>query len=71
MDVVVSQCGLEDFADPELSEVKKSFLTSGVVEPVGDVPVVISLGQSFSRVAAMRTQAVNGKEYTVLFLLTG
>ncbi|XP_075994521.1 semaphorin-4B-like isoform X2 [Genypterus blacodes] len=66
----LGQCGLEEFADPDLAQVKKSFLTSSAVQPVGNVPVLVSMGQSYSRVAAMTTQAVSGKQYTVLFLLT-
>lgn len=50
---------------------KKSFLTSDSVKPVGHGPIVVSSEQSYSRVAAMRTQAANGKEYIILFLLTG
>lgn len=62
-------CGL-DKATEVLPEVKKSFLTSSSVQPVGDRPVVVSLEQRYSRVTAMRTQAADGKDYTILFLLT-
>ncbi|GLD69007.1 semaphorin-4B-like protein [Lates japonicus] len=66
----LGRCGLANATDSDLEEVKKSFLTSGVVKPVTDGPVVVSSGQQYSRVAAMRTKAANGKQYTTLFLLT-
>lgn len=65
------QCGLDSASDSELAEVKRSFLTSGSVRPIGGGPIIFSLVQRYSRVAAMTTQAANGKQYTVLFLLTG
>ncbi|KAM6995523.1 semaphorin-4A-like [Tautogolabrus adspersus] len=64
------KCGLETASDSDLEEVKNSFLTSKSVKPVGNAPVMVSSEQQYSRVAAMRTQAANGKQYTVLFLLT-
>ncbi|XP_020512671.1 semaphorin-4A [Labrus bergylta] len=64
------KCGLETASDTDLEEVKNSFLTSRSVTPVGNAPVMVSSEQQYSRVAAMRTQAANGKQYTVLFLLT-
>ncbi|KAM3873550.1 semaphorin-4A-like [Diretmus argenteus] len=66
----LGQCGLGNASDADLEEVKKSFLTNEGVKPVGGVPVVVSTDQRYSRVAAMRTQAASGKEYTILFLLT-
>lgn len=48
-----------------------SFLASDVVTPVGGAPVLVSPDQHYSRVAVLRTQAANGKHYTVLFLLSG
>ncbi|XP_070823523.1 semaphorin-4A-like [Chaetodon trifascialis] len=66
----LGKCGLDNASDSELAEVKKSFLTSSSVKPDGVGPIVVSSGQRYSRVAAMRTQAANGKQYTVLFLLT-
>ncbi|XP_045898438.1 semaphorin-4A-like [Micropterus dolomieu] len=64
------RCGLDNASDSELAEVKRSFLTSNSVKPVGVGPLAVSSGQQYSRVAAMRTQAADGKQYTVLFLLT-
>ncbi|XP_034005425.1 semaphorin-4B-like [Trematomus bernacchii] len=64
----LGQCGLDSATDSELSQVKKSFLTSGSVKS-DDAPLVSS-DQRYSRVAVMRTKALNGKQYTVLFLLT-
>ncbi|XP_067456307.1 semaphorin-4A-like [Thunnus thynnus] len=66
----LGQCGLDKDSDSSLAEVKRSFLTSNSVKPFGDGPIVVNSEQSYSRVAAMRTQAANGKEYTILFLLT-
>ncbi|XP_019964287.2 semaphorin-4A-like isoform X1 [Paralichthys olivaceus] len=66
----LGQCGLDKATDSELEEVKRSFLTSGGVKPVADGPVVVSSEHQYSRVVAMRTTAANGKQYTILFLLT-
>ncbi|XP_044062751.1 semaphorin-4B-like [Siniperca chuatsi] len=66
----LGKCGLDNASDSDLAEVKRSFLTSDSVKPVGVGPVLVSSAQQYSRVAAMRTQAANGKQYTVLFLLT-
>ncbi|XP_037308933.2 semaphorin-4B-like isoform X1 [Pungitius pungitius] len=63
----LGQCGLNNASDLELSEVKTSFLTSSSVR--GDA-IAASSERRYSRVAAMRTQAADGKAYTVLFLLT-
>lgn len=41
------------------------------VTPVGDGPVVVSSGQLYSRVAVMSVQAADGKQYPILFLITG
>ncbi|XP_029929345.1 semaphorin-4A-like [Myripristis murdjan] len=65
----LGKCGLGNATDAVLAEVKRSFLTSGSVKPVGGVPV-FSTGQRYSRIAAMRTNTTDGKEHTVLFLLT-
>ncbi|KAM7421755.1 hypothetical protein PAMA_015745 [Pampus argenteus] len=65
----LGQCGLERNSN-SLAVVKGSFLTSDSVKPVGDGPIVVSSEHSYSRMAVMRTQAANGKEYKVLFLLT-
>uniref|UniRef100_A0A8C9XTF2 Uncharacterized protein n=1 Tax=Sander lucioperca TaxID=283035 RepID=A0A8C9XTF2_SANLU len=66
----LGQCGLDSASDSELEQVKKSFLTARSVTPVGGGPVVVSSGQQYSHVTALRTQAASGKQYTVLFLLT-
>ncbi|XP_049439849.1 semaphorin-4A-like [Epinephelus fuscoguttatus] len=67
----LGQCGLDKASDSELAQVKKTFLTSGSVKPIGGgSPILVSSGQQYSHVAAMRTQGANGKQYTVLFLLT-
>ena len=66
-----SQCGLSNASDSVLAEVKRSFLTSDSVKPDGGGPIVVSSGEQYIRVAAMVTEAADGKQYTVLFLLTG
>ncbi|XP_071324867.1 semaphorin-4A-like isoform X2 [Trachinotus anak] len=66
----LGKCGLDGATDSQLAEVKRSFLTGSGVKPVTDGPLVVSSGQQYSRVAAMRTKAANGKQYTVLYLLT-
>lgn len=66
----LGKCGLDDSSDSELMEVKKSFLTSSSVRPVDSGPIVVSSEQRYKRVAVMRTLAADGKQYTVLFLLT-
>ncbi|XP_056142247.1 semaphorin-4A [Lampris incognitus] len=62
-------CGLGNATDAFLGDVKKTFLTSSSVRPVGDTPLLVS-GEIYTRMVAVRTSAANGKEYTVLFLLT-
>ncbi|XP_069581790.1 semaphorin-4A-like [Brachyistius frenatus] len=66
----LGQCGLAGSSDSDLAEVKRTFLTSGSVRPVGGGPIVVSSEQRFNRVAVMKTQAANGKHYIILFLLT-
>ncbi|XP_023252289.1 semaphorin-4B-like [Seriola lalandi dorsalis] len=66
----LGKCGLDNASDSELAEVKKSFLTGSSVRPVSDGPVLVSSEQQYSRVAAMRTTAADGKQYTILYLLT-
>ncbi|XP_040923562.1 semaphorin-4A [Betta splendens] len=66
----LGKCGLENATDAELNEVKKTFLTSRSVAAAGNGPVVVSSDHIYSRIAAMTTEALDGKRYTVLFLLT-
>ncbi|CAK6983515.1 semaphorin-4B-like [Scomber scombrus] len=66
----LGKCGQDRDSDSILAEVKKTFLTSDSVKPAGDAPIFVSSEQSYSRVAAMTTKAANGKEYTILFLLS-
>lgn len=58
-------------SDTELEEVKRSFLTSDSVRPDLGVPVLVSLEHQYSKLAAMSSTAADGKQYQVLFLLTG
>ncbi|XP_030605906.1 semaphorin-4B-like [Archocentrus centrarchus] len=66
----LGKCGLHNSTDAVLGEVKRSFLTRNPVTPVGGGPVVVSSGQQYSRVAVMTAQAADGKQYTILFLIT-
>ncbi|XP_026172440.1 semaphorin-4A-like isoform X2 [Mastacembelus armatus] len=66
----LGKCGQDSASDSILDDIKKNFLTGGSVKPVGYGPIVVSSGQQYARVAAMRTKAANGNQYTVLFLLT-
>ncbi|XP_041843014.1 semaphorin-4B-like [Melanotaenia boesemani] len=65
----LGKCGLADSPDSDLMLVKTNFLTrDGVKSDNG--PILVTSEQQYSRVTVMRTQAANGKYYTVLFLLT-
>lgn len=67
----MSQCGLEDENRAVLEELKKTFLSSVAVQPGGGAPLIVSLEHRYGQVAVTRTPAVKGKQYTILFLLTG
>uniref|UniRef100_A0A3Q2GBS7 Semaphorin-4B-like n=1 Tax=Cyprinodon variegatus TaxID=28743 RepID=A0A3Q2GBS7_CYPVA len=64
----LGKCGLSNASDAELSEVKKSFLTNEDVHPAEKVLVFPE--QKYSRMVVMTTQAANGKQFNILFLLT-
>ncbi|KAG9335094.1 hypothetical protein JZ751_005770 [Albula glossodonta] len=64
------ECGMHAAADDKLNFVRSNFLTQRSVTPVGKGPVLVSPDQLYSRIAALRTQAANGRNFTVLFLLT-
>ncbi|XP_024241432.2 semaphorin-4D isoform X2 [Oncorhynchus tshawytscha] len=66
----VCKCGLANASDTTLMAVKESFLASGSVRPIGNAPVLNSPDQRYSRIAALRTKAANGQDYTILFLLS-
>ncbi|XP_067094540.1 semaphorin-4A-like [Osmerus mordax] len=66
----LGRCGLRNASDSILTMARLSFLASDAVTPVGGAPVLVSPDQHYSRVAVLRTQAANGKDYTVLFLLS-
>ncbi|KAM9852017.1 semaphorin-4A [Aulostomus maculatus] len=66
----LGQCGLDTASDNELEEVKRSFLTSRSVTPLGGSPILVSSQQRYSRVAAMRTEGTNRQQYDILFLLS-
>ncbi|XP_036395172.1 semaphorin-4A [Megalops cyprinoides] len=64
------KCGLHNASDTTLGFVKENFLADQSVKPVGPGPVMVSPDQHYSRIVAQKTQAANGKSFTVLFLLT-
>ncbi|KAM6910503.1 semaphorin-4B-like [Xenentodon cancila] len=66
----LGKCGLGTSSDNILMQVKSTFLTVGSVKPDQERPVAVFSEHQYSRVAVMRTQAANGKQYMVLFLLT-
>uniref|UniRef100_A0A8C7GG61 Semaphorin-4A n=1 Tax=Oncorhynchus kisutch TaxID=8019 RepID=A0A8C7GG61_ONCKI len=66
----LGKCGLANASDTTLMAVKESFLASGSVHPIGSAPVLNSPDQRYSRIAALRTKAANGQDYTILFLLS-
>lgn len=65
------QCGLASSPDADLEAVRTSFLTARSVRPVRNGPVLVSTEQRYSHVAAMTARAANGKQFTLLFLVTG
>ncbi|XP_051574998.1 semaphorin-4A-like [Myxocyprinus asiaticus] len=66
----LGKCGLFNDSDSMLNTVKKSFLTEKPVHPVGKKLLLSSTEERYSRLAAQRTQAANGRSYTLLYLLT-
>ncbi|RVE63309.1 hypothetical protein OJAV_G00164410 [Oryzias javanicus] len=66
----LGQCGLANSSDADLEAVRTGFLTAGSVRAVGNGPVLVSAERRYSRVAAMRARAANGKEFPLLFLVT-
>ncbi|KAJ8354676.1 hypothetical protein SKAU_G00222430 [Synaphobranchus kaupii] len=64
------QCGLHNASDTKLRYVKENFLAEDSVQPVDRGLVLVSRDQLYSRVVVQRTRAANGRDFTVLFLLT-
>uniref|UniRef100_A0A674D6M9 Sema domain-containing protein n=1 Tax=Salmo trutta TaxID=8032 RepID=A0A674D6M9_SALTR len=64
------ECGLHNASDNTLRFVKENFLADDSVHPVGKSLTMVSPDQRYSHVVTQRVQAANGKDYTVLFLLT-
>ncbi|XP_064201452.1 semaphorin-4A-like [Anguilla rostrata] len=64
------ECGLHTASDSALRFVKENFLADENVSPAGGRPALVSPDQRYSRIAAQRTRGANGRDYTVLFLLT-
>uniref|UniRef100_A0A8C7R1P3 Sema domain-containing protein n=1 Tax=Oncorhynchus mykiss TaxID=8022 RepID=A0A8C7R1P3_ONCMY len=64
------ECGLHNASDNTLRFVKENFLADDSVHPVGRSLTMVSPDQRYSHVVTQRVQAANGKDYTVLFLLT-
>ncbi|XP_024114109.1 semaphorin-4B [Oryzias melastigma] len=66
----LGKCGLASSPDADLEAVRTSFLTARSVRPVRNGPVLVSTEQRYSHVAAMTARAANGKQFTLLFLVT-
>uniref|UniRef100_A0A4W5QZ40 Sema domain-containing protein n=1 Tax=Hucho hucho TaxID=62062 RepID=A0A4W5QZ40_9TELE len=64
------ECGLHNASDNTLRFVKENFLADDSVHPVGRSLTMVSPDQHYSHVVTQRVQAANGKDFTVLFLLT-
>lgn len=64
------ECGLHNASDNALRFVKENFLADDSVRPVGRSLTMVSAEHSYSHLSVQRVQAVNQREYTVLFLLT-
>uniref|UniRef100_A0A673YI22 Sema domain-containing protein n=1 Tax=Salmo trutta TaxID=8032 RepID=A0A673YI22_SALTR len=64
------ECGLHNASDNTLRFVKENFLADDSVHPVGRSLTMVSPDQRYSHVVTQRVQAANGKDFTVLFLLT-
>uniref|UniRef100_A0A8C8MHS4 Sema domain-containing protein n=1 Tax=Oncorhynchus tshawytscha TaxID=74940 RepID=A0A8C8MHS4_ONCTS len=64
------ECGLHNASDNTLRFVKENFLADDSVHPVGQSLTMVSPDQRYSHVVSQRVQAANGKDFTVLFLLT-
>ncbi|XP_030638980.1 semaphorin-4A [Chanos chanos] len=65
---VLGKCGSHN--DNDLNIVKTTFLTARNVEAVGQKVTLMSTEHLYSRMAAQTTQAANGHNFTVLFLLS-
>nr|XP_055067029.1 semaphorin-4A isoform X1 [Misgurnus anguillicaudatus] len=66
----LGKCGLFNDSDSVLNTVKKTFLTKQAVRPMGKKLLLSSPEELYSRLVAQKTQAANGRSYTILYLLT-
>ncbi|XP_030644317.1 semaphorin-4A [Chanos chanos] len=64
------ECGLHNASDNTLRFVKENFLADASVQPTKRRITLASADQDYSNIAAQRVRAANGKEHTVLYLLT-
>ncbi|XP_028819978.1 semaphorin-4A isoform X2 [Denticeps clupeoides] len=64
------ECGLHSASDNALRFVKENFLAEENVHPVGQRLAMVSADQLYSNIAAQRVTAADGRNYTVLYLLT-
>ncbi|KAG7325890.1 hypothetical protein KOW79_010815 [Hemibagrus wyckioides] len=64
------ECGLHNATDNVLRFVKENFLADKNVAPANQGLALVSPEQRYSNIAAQRVKGANGKEYTVLYLLT-
>ncbi|XP_066531311.1 semaphorin-4A-like isoform X2 [Hoplias malabaricus] len=64
------ECGLHNASDNTLRFVKENFLADQSVQPINQELTLVSPDHLYSNIAAQRVKGANGKEYTVLYLLT-
>ncbi|KAJ8335213.1 hypothetical protein SKAU_G00408520 [Synaphobranchus kaupii] len=64
------ECGLHNASDSALRFVKENFLADENVLPVKRGLALVSPDQRYSKIAAQMTRGANGRDYTVLYLLS-
>ncbi|KAJ8267886.1 hypothetical protein COCON_G00130580 [Conger conger] len=64
------ECGLHNASDSTLRFVKENFLADLGVPPHGKAPALVSADHRYRRIAVQTTRGADGRDYTVLFLLT-
>uniref|UniRef100_A0A673FDY7 Semaphorin-4A-like n=1 Tax=Sinocyclocheilus rhinocerous TaxID=307959 RepID=A0A673FDY7_9TELE len=65
------ECGLHNASDNTLRFVKDNFLADKSVRPVIQGLTLVSPDKSYSNIAAQRVLGARGRDYTLLYLLTG
>ncbi|XP_046699721.1 semaphorin-4A isoform X2 [Silurus meridionalis] len=64
------ECGLHNSSDNVLRFVKEHFLADKSVSPANQGLALVSGDQRYTNLVAQRVKGANGREYTVLYLLT-